>query len=191
MAEPAPVTQLNTPGGTPASSKSFAMNTPDHGVNEAGILAKGELPMSLFKGQRNNDRIDFHVDSSTVDLGIIQGLTTAVSGVQGKLQAKLDLTGSALEPRVQGAVTIAGGGFKAEDTGVTYKGIDGKIDFLPDRVHIDDLHVLDHDNDYLTVTGDLGVSGLRFSNVNLGFTQTTSRCSATRWATCTSTATSS
>ena len=37
MAEPAPVTQLNTPGGTPASSKSFAMNTPDHGVNEAGL----------------------------------------------------------------------------------------------------------------------------------------------------------
>jgi len=133
------------------------------------ILAKGELPMSLFKGQRNTDRIDFHVDSSTVDLGIIQGLTTAVSGVQGKLQAKLDLTGSALEPRVEGTVTIAGGGFKAEDTGVTYKGIDGKINFLPDRVHIDDLHVLDHDNDYLTVTGDLGVSGLQFSDVNLGF----------------------
>jgi autotransporter translocation and assembly factor TamB len=133
------------------------------------ILAKGELPMSLFKGQRNNDRIDFHVASSTVDLGIIQGFTTAVSGVQGKLQAKLDMTGTALEPHVEGGVTIAGGAFKTEDTGVTYKGLDGKIDFLPDRVHIDDLHVLDNDNDYLTVTGDLGVSGLKLSNVNLGF----------------------
>lgn len=132
------------------------------------IVAKGELPMSLFKGQRNNDRIDFHVDSSSVDLGIIQGLTTAVSGVTGKLQAKLDMTGTALDPRVQGGVTIAGGGLKVEDTGVTYKGMDGKIDFQPDRVHIDDLHVLDHDDDYLTVTGDLGVSGLRLSNVNLG-----------------------
>jgi autotransporter translocation and assembly factor TamB len=133
------------------------------------ILAKGELPTSLFKGQRSDDRIDLHVDSSMVDLGIIQGLTTAVSGVQGKLQAKLDVTGTALEPRVEGGVTIAGGGFKVEETGVTYKGLDGKINFLPDRVHIDDLHVLDRDNDYLTVTGDLGVSGLRLSNVNLGF----------------------
>jgi len=133
------------------------------------IFAKGELPMSLFKGQRTGDRIDFHVDSSTVDLGIIQGLTTAVTGVQGKLQAKLDMTGTALEPRVEGGISIQGGALKVEDTGVDYKGIDGKIDFLPDRVHIDDLHVLDHDNDYLTITGDLGVSGLQVSNVNLGF----------------------
>jgi autotransporter translocation and assembly factor TamB len=132
------------------------------------LAAKGELPTSLFKGQRNADRIDFHVDSSAVDLGVVQGFTTAVSNVQGKLQAKLDVTGTAQDPRLAGAVTIQGGAFKAEDTGVDYKGIDGKIDFLPDRVHIDDLHALDHDNDYLTVTGDLGVSGLRLSNVNLG-----------------------
>jgi len=132
------------------------------------IVAKGELPTSLFKGQRNNDRLDFHVDSSTVDLGIIQGLTTAVSGVQGKLQAKLDMTGTSQEPRVAGGVTIQGGAFKAEDTGVDYKGIDGRIDFLPDRVHIDDLHVLDHDNDYLSVSGDLGVSGLQVSNFDFG-----------------------
>ena len=133
------------------------------------LLAKGELPTSLFKGQRNTDRIDFHVDSSMVDLGIVQGLTTAVSGVQGKLQAKLDVGGTSQDPRVEGAVTIQGGALKVVDTGVDYKGIDGKINFLPDRVHIDDLHVLDRDNDYLSITGDLGVSGLRLSNVNLGF----------------------
>ena len=132
------------------------------------FIAKGELPMSLFKGQRNADPIAFHVDSSTVDLGIVQGFTTAVTNVQGKLQAKVDVTGSAQDPRIEGGVTIQGGAFKVEDTGVDYKGIDGRIDFLPDRVHIGDLHALDHDNDYLTVTGDLGVSGLRLSNFNLG-----------------------
>ncbi len=132
------------------------------------IAAKGELPSSLLKGQRNADKIDFHIDSSTVDLGIVQGLTTAVSGVQGKLEAKLDVTGTSADPRVGGGITIQGGAFKEEDTGVDYKGIDGRIDFLPNSVHIDDLHVLDHDNDYLTVTGDLGVAGLRVSNVNLG-----------------------
>ena len=132
------------------------------------LAAKGELPTSLFKGQRNADRIDFHVDSSSVDLGIVQGLTSAVSGVKGTLEAKLDMTGTSLDPRVAGGMTIQGGAVKVEATGVDYKGVDGRIDFLPDRVHIDDLHALDHDNDYLTVTGDLGVSGLRLSNVNLG-----------------------
>src|SRR5258705_4604034 len=35
--EPAPVTQLKTPGGRPARSKRPAMNTPDHGVKDAGL----------------------------------------------------------------------------------------------------------------------------------------------------------
>ncbi len=133
------------------------------------LVAKGELPTSLFKGRRAADPIDFHVDSSTVDLGLIQGLTTAVSGVQGTVQARADITGTAIEPRIAGDLRITGGALKVEDTGVDYKGIDGTIQFQPDRVHVDDLHVLDHDNDYLSVTGDLGVSGLRLSNFNLGF----------------------
>ena len=35
--EPCPVTQLKTPAGRPARSNSLAMNTADHGVNDAGL----------------------------------------------------------------------------------------------------------------------------------------------------------
>ncbi len=133
------------------------------------LTAKGEVPVSLVRGKKSpGDRIDLHVDSSTVDLGIIQGFTTAVSGVKGTLQAKLDVTGTSEEPRAAGGITIAGGAFKSEDSGVAYKSLDGKIDFLPDRVHITDLHVLDNDNQWLALTGDLGVTGLQINAVNLG-----------------------
>ncbi len=132
------------------------------------LTARGDLPMSLFRGTRNADPINLHVDSSTVDLGLVQGFTTAVTNVTGTVQAKVDLTGTAAEPRAAGGITIAGGGFKAEDTGVVYKGLDGRIDFQPDRVHIDDLHIYDNDNDALSLTGDLGVSGLSVKAVNLG-----------------------
>ncbi|HXD74173.1 MAG TPA: translocation/assembly module TamB domain-containing protein, partial [Vicinamibacterales bacterium] len=133
------------------------------------LTAKGELPMSFLRGKKTGDRLDLHVDSSTIDLGLIQGFTTAVSGVKGALQAKVDLTGTSADPRVAGGVTIKDGAFKAEDTGVVYKSLNGTIAFEPDRVHIDNLYVLDNDNDSLSLTGDLGVTGFAVSNVNLGF----------------------
>ena len=134
------------------------------------LTAKGELPMSLVRGQRNHDRIDLHVDSSTIDLGIIQGFTTAVTGVQGTLQAKLDMTGTALGATCRAAASRSREApSKPKTPASPTKALDGKIDFLPDRVHIDDLHVLDNDNDSLSLTGDLGVAGLQLSNVNLGF----------------------
>ena len=37
IAEPGPVTQLKTPAGRPARSNRPAMNTPDQGVNDAGL----------------------------------------------------------------------------------------------------------------------------------------------------------
>ena len=150
---------------TPAS---LSLDTRIQQNADQWLAAKGELPTSLLKGQKTNDPINLHVDSSTVDLGIIQGLTTAVTGVRGQLEAKLDVTGTTADPHIGGGITIQGGAFKEEDSGVGYKGIDGRIDFLPDRVHIDDLHVYDQDNDYLTITGELGVSGLRLSKFDLG-----------------------
>ena len=88
--------------------------------------------------------------------------------MKGTLQAKLDLSGTSQEPRAAGGITIANGAFKSEDSGVTYSRLDGKIDFQSDRVHITDLHVLDNDNQSLSLTGDLGVNGLQVSAVNLG-----------------------
>ena len=133
------------------------------------LTAKGTLPLSLVTGRKNaTDGVDFHVDSSEVDLGLVQGLTTRVSAVKGMLQAHLDVTGTADKPRVAGAVTVQGGALKVEDTGVSYARLDGRVEFLPDRVHITDLHVLDSDNQSLSLTGDLGVSGFQVSAVNLG-----------------------
>lgn len=151
------------------SPASIVLDTKLQQTDAQWLTARGTLPMSFVRGKKTPEPLDFHVDSSTVDLGIIQGFTSAVTGVRGTMQARLDLTGTAEEPRVAGGITVTDGAFKAEETGVNYKAFNGRIDFLPDRVHITDLHVLDNDNDSLSLTGDLGVSGFSVSNVNLGF----------------------
>jgi hypothetical protein len=137
------------------------------------LTAKGHVPVAAFRaGKRSGDRFDLHVDTSTIDLGLVQGLTPRITQVKGTVQAKVDVTGASDDPRLNGTVTVKEGAFRLTDTGVSYTGLDGRIDLLPDRIHIDDLHVLDNQSQQLTASGDLNVAGLQVGEVNLYFSAT-------------------
>lgn len=118
------------------------------------LTAKGYAPLST-EAKRNE--YDVHVDSSPIDLGLIQGFTTAVKDVTGTVQARLDIGGVAGDPRPDGQVTIQNGALAVEATGVAYSGIDGRIDLQKDRVHIERLTVLDNHRQPLTISGDLPI----------------------------------
>src|SRR5262249_45912682 len=129
---------------------------------EQSLTVKGHVPFAAFReNKQSGDRFDLHVESSPIDLGLVQGLTPAVTRVKGTLQAKFDVTGTSDDPRLAGTITVKDGAFRVEDTGVSYTGLDGRIDLLPDRIHIDDLHVLDNQNQQLSASGDLNVSRLQ------------------------------
>src|SRR5204862_2348341 len=64
------------------------------------------------------DRFDLHVDSSPIDMGIVQGFTTAVTKVSGTMQAKIDVAGAASDPHPVGGITVQNGAFTVEPTGV-------------------------------------------------------------------------
>jgi autotransporter translocation and assembly factor TamB len=137
------------------------------------LTAKGHVPIAAFTARKQSgDRFDLHVDTSTIDLGLVQGLTPAITRVSGTMQAKFDVTGASDDPRIAGTVTVKDGAFRLEDTGVSYTGLNGRIDLLPDRIHIDDLHVLDNQSQQLTASGDLNVAGLQVGDVNLYFSAT-------------------
>jgi len=133
------------------------------------ITAKGYVPTAAFaaaggKGPRVHheaaspeESFNLHVDSSPIDLGVVQGFTTALTNVQGTVQAKVDVTGAADDPHPDGAITIANGAFNVEPTGVAYSHINGRIDLKPDGVHIDAINVLDNRFSSLSVSGDLGI----------------------------------
>jgi autotransporter translocation and assembly factor TamB len=140
------------------------------------LTAKGYVPMALFKGSvatghreafSPDDRIDLHIDSTPIDLAVVQGFTTALTNVTGTVQAKIDVSGSAGDPHPTGAVTVQNAAFTVEPTGVNYTDFDGKIDLQPDRVHIAEIKVLDNQKKPLTLTGDLAVHELEVGGVNL------------------------
>jgi translocation and assembly module TamB len=143
------------------------------------LTAKGYVPVAMFNGSAPSghqatvapeDRIDLHIDSSPIALGIVQGFTTALTNVTGTLQAKVDVGGSAGDPHPTGAITVQNAGFRVEPTGVVYTGLAAHIDLQPDRVHIADISVLDNARKALSVTGDLAIHELQVGGVNLRVT---------------------
>jgi translocation and assembly module TamB len=145
------------------------------------LTAKGYLPVALFKGGvtaaersrahgapvADGDRIDLHIESTPIDLGLVQGFTTALTKVTGTLQAKIDVTGSAADPHPNGVVTVEKAAFTVEPTGVAYSNLQGKIELREDKVHIDSITVLDNHQSALSVTGDLAIHELELSGVEL------------------------
>jgi translocation and assembly module TamB len=134
---------------------------------QAWLNAVGYMPASLFR--RNpvgtegheipapGEGIDLKVDSSTVDLGLIQGLTSYVTNVTGALQANVRVTGTGHDPHLDGVIDIRGGAFAIPDLGTAYTGLDTRIDLKPDAVTIGEMRILDKHNKVMTVGGMIGV----------------------------------
>jgi hypothetical protein len=145
------------------------------------LTAKGYIPVALFKGgvtaaERSRahgapvaagDRIDLHIESTPIELGLVQGFTTTLTKVTGTLQAKIDVTGSAADPHPNGVVTVEKAAFTVEPTGVAYSNLQGKIELQEDKVHIDSITVLDNHQSALSVTGDLAIHELQLGGVEL------------------------
>jgi hypothetical protein len=144
------------------------------------LTAKGYLPVALFKGatadsaptpagvsDAREDRIDFHVDSSPIDLGLVQGFTTAVTDVKGTLQAKLDVTGAADDPRPGGVITVQDGAFVVAATNVPYSNLNGLIELQADKVRIGAISLLDNRHNALNISGDLGIREREIGGVQI------------------------
>jgi hypothetical protein len=136
------------------------------------LEAKGYVPMALFNGDaaKSNEKVDLHVDSSPIDLGLVQGFTTALTKVTGTLEAHVTVTGTAANPNPNGSITIQNAAFNVDPTGVNYTSLNGRIDLQPDRVHIDQIRLLDNQQKPLTITGDLAVNERKLGNVSVKLT---------------------
>ena len=131
------------------------------------LTVKGYAPISSDALKKD---YDLHVDSSPVDLGVVQGFTTALKDVTGTVQAKLDVTGAVGDPRPNGKVTIANAAFTVEPTGVTYTDLRGTVDLQPDQVHVEEIRVLDNHKSPMTIHGDLAIKELEVGGVSIAIT---------------------
>jgi hypothetical protein len=146
----------------------------------AWLTAKGYAPLSLFKPRPDarilpphsapatpDERVDLQIDSTPIDLGVVQGFTTAVSNVTGTVEAHVRLTGSGDDPHPDGTVAFNEGAFTVDASGVSYAHLRGDVQLQGDTIHIDTISVLDNHDSALSLTGDLGVHEQQVGGVQL------------------------
>ncbi|HKT81186.1 MAG TPA: translocation/assembly module TamB domain-containing protein [Vicinamibacterales bacterium] len=114
------------------------------------VAAKGFVPL---QGDRP---LDVTVDGTALDLGVVQGFTTAVTNVGGVLEAHLRLQGSVQNPAADGTISIRNGTANVTASGARYTGIEADIALQPERIEVTRLVALDSDEKPLTVEGSIG-----------------------------------
>ncbi len=141
------------------------------------LTVKGTAPMTLFRVEKTaraehvaptaTDRVDLQVESSLVDLGVIQGFTTQVTNVRGTVQANVHVGGSGHDPHLDGTVAIRNGGFTLPVGGTSYTGLDTTIRLMPDKVVVPRFQIRDNHGDPLTIAGEMAVHSRAVGSVNI------------------------
>ena len=139
------------------------------------ITAKGAVPMSAFQQTQSeghvapsaNDAFDLQIKTASLDLGVVQGLTTTVTNVGGRLAADVYVGGSGRDPHLRGFIEISDGGFAVPQFGTAYSGLDTRIDLEEDLVRVRRFEILDENGEQLAVAGQLGVHARSVGEVDV------------------------
>jgi translocation and assembly module TamB len=133
------------------------------------ISAKGSMPSAVLTnaGARTTAPLDVTVQSSPINLSVVQTLTTTISDVTGTMQAEAVISGTVSDPQIDGLIAVRNGGFSVPRLGTRYTSIDTTILLQPGSLVVDGLELTDDDHDLLTVSGRLPVGNTRTDNLRL------------------------
>lgn len=124
-------------------------------TGENVLQIETRLPLDLALRGAQQRRVDgplsVHARGDSVDLGILEALTPAVSGVRGTLSVDVNVEGTWEAPRFAGGAEIRGGAMSVPGLGVRYDGLHGRARFQGDSLVLDSL--------VLRSGGRLGISG--------------------------------
>jgi autotransporter translocation and assembly factor TamB len=131
------------------------------------LTARGTVPMNLSGKSAPAAPIDVAVESSSVGLGLLEGLTDVVHDVSGILEVNLKIGGTLDDPRFTGTVAIDDAGFVVTSSGARYKNGRIALALAADRLNVSAFHLEDRNNRTLDVSGSLGTSALRVGDIHI------------------------
>jgi autotransporter translocation and assembly factor TamB len=119
----------------------------------ARLSATGVVPIGGDPGRS----MDVRVESTPVDLGLLQGLTSEVFGVSGQGLFNLHVTGPTSAPEVSGTARLTDGAFTLSATGAAYRQLNAELQLDAGRISIISFEVADGDGHVLRATGQATV----------------------------------
>jgi autotransporter translocation and assembly factor TamB len=134
------------------------------------LTVNGKLPLGVFNRELAEQPIDLAIKSSTIDLGLLEGLTGVVHNVNGKARFDIKAVGTSRDPHADGTVDVADAAFVVTSTGASYRNVRAQFGLAPDRIAVEMLHVEDSDGHPLDVHGSLGTHELHVGDVAIDAT---------------------
>src|SRR5262249_14957861 len=131
------------------------------------VTANGKIPMALFDRGGQDQPIDVTIRSTSISLGLIEGVTSVVRNVSGDARFDVRVIGTGHDPHFDGSVSFANAAFVAAASGVRYKNSTAAIRLAPDRITVESLHLEDNNGHPLDVHGSLGTHELRVGELEL------------------------
>jgi len=131
------------------------------------LTAKGRVPMNLSGTTPPDAALDLRVASSTVGLGLLEGITDVVHDVAGQLVVNLDVVGTVRDPHFTGNVTIANAAFVVSASGARYKNGSTTLELTSDRVNVSAFHLEDRNGRTLDLFGSLGTRALSVGDIHI------------------------
>jgi translocation and assembly module TamB len=131
------------------------------------LTAVGKVPLGLFRPDLPEQPIDVTIKSSTISLGLIEGLTDVVRNVSGEVRLDVKAIGTSRDPHMDGTIDLANAAFLVAASGSRYKNTRAQIGLARDKIAVESLHVEDVDGHPLDVHGSLGTHELRVGDFEI------------------------
>ncbi len=129
------------------------------------FTASGSVPIDLFSKTASTKPVDVAIRSSTIDLALLEGLTTAVRNVTGTVQLDMTVKGQADNPVMDGFADLQKAAFDVPATGGRYRNGAARITFVPQAINIDNFHLEDSKGNPVELTGRAGTSELKLGAI--------------------------
>ena len=133
----------------------------------AELTAKGSFPLSALSASPSGaathtepvpgEAIDLRIQSTRVDLAIVQGFTKELTNVTGTVQADVKISGSGADPHLDGFVDVQGGGFAVPQANVSFTGMTTRVELNGEGLNVPKFQILDQHGNPLTIQGELAL----------------------------------
>lgn len=131
------------------------------------ITAAGTVPAGVFDRTLPERPLAVAITSSSIGLGLLEGVTDVVSNVTGQMQFDLEAIGTSRDPHFQGTVGVDRAAFLVPSTGVKYQNGRAMLRLAKDRVDVASLHVEDANGRPLDLHGSLGTHEMAIADVTI------------------------
>jgi autotransporter translocation and assembly factor TamB len=131
------------------------------------LNAAGTVPLGVFNRALPERPIDVAITSSSIDLGLIEGLTDTVRQLSGKVILDVKAIGTSRDVHASGTVGITDAAFLVTSTGSRYKNGRASLALSSDRIDVNSFHVEDGAGRPLDLHGSLGTHELRVGELEI------------------------